>query len=163
MKARSSVTAQSQARPAELLLVEDNYGDVLLTREAFRGGRISNNLAVAGDGEVAMAMLRREAPYTMQPRPDVILLDLNLPRMDGREVLHAIKTDPALQRIPVIILSSSKAEIDILKSYELNANGYIVKPVTFERLQEVVAAIESFWFTVVVLPTSVGAELTHAA
>ena len=159
----SSLTLQPLGRPAELLLVEDNYGDVLLTRQAFLGGRISNNLAVAGDGEVAMAMLKQEGLYALQPRPDVILLDLNLPRMDGREVLRAIKTDPALQRIPVIILSSSKAEIDILKSYELNANGYIVKPVTFERLQEVVAAIESFWFTVVVLPTSLGAELTHAA
>jgi two-component system, chemotaxis family, response regulator Rcp1 len=159
----NSLTIESQGRAAELLLVEDNYGDVLLTREAFLSGRIRNNLAVAGDGEMAMAMLRREGPYALQPRPDVILLDLNLPRMDGREVLKAIKTDPALQRIPVIIMSSSKAEIDILKSYELNANGYIVKPVTFERLQEVVAAIESFWFTVVVLPTSIAEVQTRAA
>lgn len=158
-----SATIESRGKPAELLLVEDNYGDVLLTREAFLSARVSNNLSVAGDGEIAMAMLRREAPYLDQVRPDVILLDLNLPRMDGREVLHAIKTDPELQRIPVIVLTSSKADVDILKSYELNANGYIVKPVTFERLQEVVAAIETFWFTVVVLPAVPAREQILAA
>lgn len=157
------LTIEDCGRPAELLLVEDNYGDVLLTREAFRSGRLKNNLAVAGDGEVAMAMLRREGVHAQQPRPDVILLDLNLPRMDGREVLQAIKSDPNLQRIPVIVLTSSKAEIDILKSYELNANGYIVKPVTFERLREIVASIESFWFTVVVLPATSLVEQTRAA
>jgi len=158
-----NLTVESRGKPAELLLVEDNYGDVLLTRQAFLNARVNNNLTVAGDGEAAMAMLRREPPFANQARPDVILLDLNLPRMDGREVLQAIKTDPNLQRIPVIILTSSKADIDILKSYELNANGYIVKPVTFERLQEVVAAIESFWFTVVVLPTAPAIEQTRAA
>jgi two-component system response regulator len=110
-----------------------------------------------------MTMLRREGVYAQQPRPDVILLDLNLPRMDGREVLQAIKSDPNLQRIPVIVLTSSKADIDILKSYELNANGYIVKPVTFERLQEIVASIESFWFTVVVLPMTPAIEHIRAA
>jgi CheY-like chemotaxis protein len=127
---------------------------VLLTREAFRSGKISNNLAVADDGEVALAMLRREGIYVNQPIPDVILLDLNLPCMDGREVLQAIKNDPELQRIPVIVLTSSKAEIDIFKTYELGANGYIVKPVTFDRLQEIVASIESFWFSVVVLAST---------
>ena len=159
----NDVTLAAMGKPAELLLVEDNYGDVLLTREASQSGRIANNLSVAGDGEVAMAMLRREGVHANQSRPDVILLDLNLPRMDGREVLRAIKTDPDLQRIPVIMLTSSKADIDILKSYELNANGYIVKPVTFERLQEVVSSIETFWFTVVVLPSAPAAEQTCAA
>jgi two-component system, chemotaxis family, response regulator Rcp1 len=96
-------------------------------------------------------MLRREGPYADQVTPDVVLLDLNLPRMDGREVLQAIKNDPKLQRIPVIVMTSSKAEIDIVKTYDLGANGYIVKPVTFERLQEIVASIETFWFSVVVL------------
>jgi two-component system, chemotaxis family, response regulator Rcp1 len=148
------LTVEAQGRPAELLLVEDNYGDVLLTREAFRSAKLSNNLAVAGDGEEALAMLRRKGAYADRPKPDLILLDLNLPRMDGREVLQAIKNDPELQRIPVIIMTSSKAEIDILESYELRANGYIVKPVTFDRLQEIVASIESFWFTVAVLSTS---------
>ena len=147
------LTVGGHGRPAELLLVEDNYGDVLLTRDAFQRARLKNNLTVAGDGEVAMAMLRREGAYALHARPDIILLDLNLPRMDGREVLHAIKTDAELQLIPVIVLTSSKSEIDVLKSYQLNANGYIVKPVSFEGLREVVASIEAFWFTVVVLPT----------
>jgi chemotaxis family two-component system response regulator Rcp1 len=155
------LTVKALGRPAELLLVEDNYGDVLLTREAFRGSKLCNNLAVAGDGEEALSMLRREGPHANQATPDVILLDLNLPRMDGREVLEAIKLDPKLRRIPVIILSSSKAEVDILKTYDLGANGYIVKPVTFERLQEIVASIESFWFTVVVLSTTAATEPTR--
>jgi two-component system, chemotaxis family, response regulator Rcp1 len=152
------LTVEARGRPAELLLIEDNYGDVLLTREAFRSARISNTLAVAGDGEQALAMLRREDPYADQVTPDVILLDLNLPRMDGREVLEAIKNDPKLQRIPVIVLTSSKAEIDIVKTYDLGANGYIVKPVTFERLQEIVASIETFWFSVVVLANATVCE-----
>jgi two-component system, chemotaxis family, response regulator Rcp1 len=159
-----NLTVEAQGRSAELLLIEDNYGDVLLTREAFGSARVRNRLAVAGDGEEALAMLRREGNYADQPTPDVILLDLNLPRMDGREVLEAIKTDPNLQRIPVIVLSSSKAEVDILKTYDLGANGYIVKPVTFERLQEIVSSIETFWFSVVVLPsTTHAAEQTRAA
>ena len=145
-------TIEARGRPAELLLVEDNHGDVLLVREAFQSAKIRNNLSVASDGEQALSMLRRLGVHAEHPAPDLILLDLNLPRMDGREVLRAIKDDPALQRIPVIVLTSSKAEIDILKSYELQASGYIVKPVTFERLKEIVASIESFWFTVVVLP-----------
>ena len=148
------LTVEARGRPAELLLIEDNFGDVHLTREAFRSARVNNNLAVARDGEEAMAMLRRTGGFADQPTPDVILLDLNLPRMDGREVLQAIKGDPDLRRIPVIILSSSKAEVDILKTYDLGANGYIVKPVTFERLQDIVASIETFWFQVVVLSTT---------
>ena len=148
------LTVEARGRPAELLLIEDNFGDVHLTREAFRSARVNNNLAVARDGEEAMAMLRRTGGFADQPTPDVILLDLNLPRMDGREVLQAIKGDPDLRRIPVIILSSSKAEVDILKTYDLGANGYIVKPVTFERLQDIVASIETFWIQVVVLSTT---------
>jgi CheY-like chemotaxis protein len=155
-------TVEAAGRPAELLLVEDNYGDVLLTREAFCSARLSNNLAVASDGEEALAMLRREGGFADQPRPDLILLDLNLPRLDGREVLRAIKNDPELSRIPVIVLTSSNADIDILKSYELQANGYIVKPVTFERLQEVVASLETFWFSVVVLAPVVRRERSDA-
>jgi CheY-like chemotaxis protein len=161
----SALTIEARGRPAELLLVEDNYGDVLLVREAFRSAKIRNNLSVAGDGEEALSMLRQQGAHADAPTPDLILLDLNLPRMDGREVLQAIKNDPRLQRIPVIVLTSSKAEIDILKTYELRANGYIVKPVTFERLQEIVASIETFWFTVVVLPPAptVAAERANAA
>jgi len=153
-------TIQSRGRPAELLLVEDNRGDVLLVREAFQSAKIRNNLSVASDGEQALSMLRRQGPYDTHPSPDLILLDLNLPRMDGREVLQTIKDDPALQLIPVIVMTSSKAEVDILKSYELRANGYIVKPVTFERLKEIVASIETFWFTVVVLPQTAPASAT---
>jgi two-component system, chemotaxis family, response regulator Rcp1 len=149
----SNLTVEQRGRAAELLLVEDNYGDVLLTQEAFRSAKIGNNLTVAVDGEEAMAVLRKEGRFLDQPTPDLIMLDLNLPRMDGREVLKQVKSDPALHTIPVIVLTSSSAEIDILKSYELMANGYIVKPVTFDRLKEVVALIESFWFTVVVLPS----------
>ena len=159
----TGLTVEARGRPAELLLVEDNRGDVLLTREAFRSAKIANNLAVADDGEVALAMLRREGVYVNQPVPDVILLDLNLPRMDGREVLQAIKSDPRTQRIPVIVLTSSKAETDILKTYEIGANGYIVKPVTFDRLQEIVASIESFWFSVVVLAAAPSFSLTRVA
>jgi two-component system, chemotaxis family, response regulator Rcp1 len=152
----SDLTIEGQGRPAELLMVEDNYGDVLLARKAFLTAKIANNLTVAGDGEQALGMLRRLGVHANQVRPDLILLDLNLPRMDGKEVLKEIKADPDLQRIPVIVLTSSSADIDILKSYELNANGYIVKPVNLERLKEVVASLESFWFTVVVLPTAQG-------
>jgi CheY-like chemotaxis protein len=149
------LTLDRLGRPAELLLIEDNYGDVLLTREACQNAKMPSNLSVAGDGEEALSMLRREGRYANHPRPDLILLDLNLPRMDGREVLQTIKCDPALLRIPVIVLTSSAAEIDVLKSYDLKANSYIVKPVNFDRLQEIVMAIESFWLTVVALPTTV--------
>jgi CheY-like chemotaxis protein len=157
-------TIEFLGRAAELLLVEDNYGDVLLVREAFRSAKIRNNLAVARDGEEALRILRREGLHADRPRPDLILLDLNLPRMDGREVLQAIKADPVLQPIPVIVMTSSKAEVDVLKSYQLSANGYIVKPVDFERLQEIVASLEMFWFTVVVLaPPQTAVERANAA
>jgi chemotaxis family two-component system response regulator Rcp1 len=159
----NKLTIEALGRPAQLLLVEDNSGDVTLTRAAFQDAKVANNLSVARDGEQAMSMLRREGPHAGQPTPDLILLDLNLPRMDGREVLQAIRSDPTLSRIPVIVLTSSNADMDILKSYDLKANGYIVKPVDFERLQEIVACIESFWFTVVVLPSAVAAEHADVA
>jgi CheY-like chemotaxis protein len=155
-------TIEHCGRQAELLLVEDNYGDVVLTQEAFSRAKVANHLSVARDGEQALQMLRRQAPYTDQPRPDLVLLDLNLPRLDGQAVLKAVKADPATQTIPVVVMTSSRAEIDILKSYQLNANGYIVKPVDFERLSEVVASIESFWFQVVVLAPAQSLESAHA-
>ncbi len=140
-------------RPVEILLVEDNYGDVLLTKEAFRTAKIANQISVAGDGEEALSMLRQQGKHAGQTAPDVILLDLNLPRVDGREVLEQIKGDATLHKIPVVVLTSSNAHSDIVKSYDLNANSYIVKPVNFASLQKIVASIEDFWFTVVVLPS----------
>ena len=140
--------------PAQVLLVEDNYGDVLLTREACENSQTPIRLSVAGDGEQALAMLRREGAHAACLRPDPALLDLNLPRVDGREVLQEMTGDPKLWRIPVIALTSSKAEIDIYKSYDLKANSYIVKPVIFERMQKVVDSLESFWLDVATLPTA---------
>lgn len=150
-------------RPAEVLLVEDNEGDELLAVEAFRLAKVANNLVVARDGVEAMQLLRLEAQYANHPRPDLILLDLNLPRMDGREVLAAIKADPAIANIPVVIMTSSNAEIDVFQSYELRANSYIVKPVTFERLTQVVSSLENFWFTVVVLAPPSNPDAYNAA
>ena len=118
--------------PIEILLVEDNPGDVRLTRETLKDTKVLNNLSVAQDGEKALSFLRKQGPYSSAPRPDLILLDLNLPRVGGREVLAAIKADPALSTIPVVILTTSKAEEDILKSYELHANCYIAKPVELD-------------------------------
>jgi chemotaxis family two-component system response regulator Rcp1 len=143
---------RGDSRSVEVLLVEDNPGDVRLTREALRDGKVSNHLSVAKDGEEALAFLRREGPFADAPRPDVILLDLNLPRKDGREVLEAIKADPSLRTIPVVILTSSEAERDIARAYELNANCYITKPVDLDQFITVVRSIEDFWFTVVKLP-----------
>jgi chemotaxis family two-component system response regulator Rcp1 len=136
------MTPDELGRPAEILLVEDNYGDVLLTREACESPRLSIHLTVASDGEEALVMLRGERVGFEAFRPDLVLLDLNLPRMDGSELLAIIKAEPFLQRIPVIVLTSSKADIDILKSYDLEANSYVVKPVEFDRLQEVVDSLE---------------------
>ncbi len=136
----------------EILLVEDNPGDVRLTLEAFKEGKILNRLSVVGDGVEAMAFLRREGNYSNVPRPDLILLDLNMPRKDGREVLAEIKKDPELRRIPVIILTTSQAEQDILKSYDLHANCYITKPVDLDQFNTVVKNIQDFWLTVVKLP-----------
>jgi CheY-like chemotaxis protein len=139
-------------KPIEILLVEDNPGDVRLTQEALREGKIGNSLHVVEDGESAMAFVRREGEFADMPRPDLILLDLNLPRMDGREVLAQIKADPDLKRIPVVVLTTSRAEEDVLKAYELNANCYITKPVDFEQFIKVVSAVEEFWLTIVRLP-----------
>jgi CheY-like chemotaxis protein len=136
----------------EVLLVEDNPGDVRLTREALKEGKVRNNLSVAPDGVEALAFLRREGKYADAPRPDVILLDLNLPRKDGREVLEAIKADPALRNIPVVILTTSDAERDIVRAYSLHANCYITKPVDLDQFITVVKSIEDFWFTIVKLP-----------
>ncbi len=140
-------------RPAELMLVEDNYGDILLTQEAFKACKINNRLHVARDGEEALKMLRKEWPYSNQTTPDLILLDLNLPRKDGREVLAEIKSSRELAMIPVVILTGSRAELDVVRSYELNANCYIVKPIDFIQLQDVVNSIQDFWFSVVLLPS----------
>ena len=156
------LTLESRGRPAQLLLIEDNHGDALLTREAFRAAKIANQLSVARDGEEAMSMLGRHGLHADQPRPDLIMHDLTLPRMDGRAVLEAIKGDAGLRSIPVIMLTGSQADIDICKSYELRANGYIVKPINFDRLQEIVTSIESFWLNLAVLPATPAFEQTRA-
>ena len=145
--ARSTV-----GRPVEILLVEDNPGDVRLTREALREGKVRNNLSVAADGVEAIAYLRKEGEYADAVRPDLILLDLNLPRKDGREVLKEIKADPALRHIPVVVLTSSQAEEDIVRAYDLHANCYVTKPVDLEKFMVVVKSIDVFWLTVVTLP-----------
>jgi len=142
----------SAMRPIEILLVEDNPGDVRLTLEALKEGKLSNHLSVAEDGVAALTFLRREGAFAAAPRPDLILLDLNLPKRDGREVLSLIKADPDLRRIPVVVLTTSKAEQDIVKSYDLHANCYIAKPVVLEEFLEVIRSIESFWLTIVTLP-----------
>ena len=141
-------------RPIEILLVEDNPGDARLTREAFAQGTVRNTIHHARDGEQAMAFLRREAPYQSAPRPDLVLLDLNLPRRSGREVLEDIKTDPALREIPVVVLTSSQAQEDILTSYRLHANCFITKPGDLEALIQVAHSIEQFWFKLVQLPSA---------
>jgi CheY-like chemotaxis protein len=141
------------SRPIEVLLVEDNPGDVRLTREALKEGKVHNNLHVAPDGVEALAFLRREGRYADAVRPDLILLDLNLPRKGGREVLEEIKNDRALRHIPVVILTSSQAEQDIARAYDLHANCYISKPVDLDQFITVVRSIEDFWFTVVKLPS----------
>jgi CheY-like chemotaxis protein len=143
-------------KPVEILLVEDNPGDVRLTVEALKEAKVRNNLHVAENGVEAMAFLRQEGEYADAPRPDVILLDLNLPKKDGREVLAEIKEDPDLRRIPVVILTVSQAEEDILKTYDLHANCYITKPVDLDQFLTVVRSIEDFWLTVVRLPPNGG-------
>lgn len=143
---------RESARPIEVLLVEDNPGDVRLTREALKDGKVSNHLSVAPDGVEALRFLRREGPYEGAPRPDVVLLDLNLPKKDGRQVLREMKQDPQLRTIPVVILTSSEAERDIAGAYELQANCYITKPVDLDQFITVVRSIEDFWFSIVKLP-----------
>ena len=136
-----------------ILLVEDNLGDADLAREALENSKLHNTLEVVEDGEKAMAYLRREAPYAEATRPDLILLDLNLPKKDGRQVLAEIKADPSLRRIPVVILTTSKAEEDVLKTYDLHANCYITKPIDLKQFLHVVRSIEDFWLSIVVLPS----------
>jgi CheY-like chemotaxis protein len=143
----------------EVLLVEDNPGDVRLTREAFNEGKLLNHLSVVGDGIEALAFLHREGPYANAPRPDLILLDLNLPRKDGRDVLTEIKIDEDLKRIPVVVLTTSNAEKDIITTYGLHANCYIVKPVDFGEFITVVKSIEDFWFTIITLSRSGDADV----
>ncbi len=140
-------------RPVEILLVEDNEGDIGLVEEVFQEGRINNNLSVAEDGEEAMMFLRNQGQFTEATRPDLILLDLNLPGMDGREVLKEVKEDDDLKKIPIVVLTTSKAEEDILKSYDLHANSYITKPVDFNQFMNVIKSIETFWLEVVKLPS----------
>ena len=138
--------------PIEILLVEDNPADVDLTRELLAEAKVHNTMHVIADGVEALAFLRRQGRHTGAPRPDLILLDLNLPRKNGREVLAEVKQDPDLRRIPVIVMSISKAEQDILMSYELHANCFVTKPVDLDRFVEVVRSIEGFWLAVVKLP-----------
>ena len=138
--------------PVEILLVEDNPGDERLTREALKEGKVYNNLHWVKDGVEAMEFLYRRGKYKDAPRPDIILLDLNLPKKDGREVLQEIKADDALKRIPVVVLTTSKAEEDVLKTYDLHANCYVTKPVDLEKFIVVVRSIDVFWLTVVTLP-----------
>ncbi len=146
------MTGRKGTKPVEILLVEDNLGDVRLTREALKEGKVLNTMYVAGDGLEALDFLRREGKFPDAPFPDIILLDLNMPRMDGRELLAVIKGDPNLRRIPVVILTTSKAEEDIIKTYDLHANCFITKPVDLEQFIEVVKSVEDFWFTIVKLP-----------
>ncbi|MCU7917645.1 MAG: response regulator [Candidatus Thiodiazotropha sp. (ex Epidulcina cf. delphinae)] len=143
---------QHVAHPVEILLVEDNPGDARLAQEGMKEGKILNHLSIVSDGEQAMDFLCQEGEYAEAPRPDLILLDLNLPKKDGREVLAEIKANPRLKRIPVVILTMSKAEEDILRAYDLHANCYISKPIDLEKFIAVVNAIEQFWFTIVQLP-----------
>jgi chemotaxis family two-component system response regulator Rcp1 len=144
-------------RAAEVLLVEDSPGDVRLTREALKEGKVRNNLSVVNDGVEAMEFLRRQGKYADAPRPDIVLLDLNMPRKDGREVLAEMKSDDDLKRIPVVILTTSEAEQDILKTYELHANCYLTKPVDLEQFISIVKSVEDFWLTIVQLPRSLAA------
>jgi len=141
-----------QARPVDILLVEDNPGDVRLIQEALRDGKLLNQLSTVADGQQAMAYVRKQGNFSRASRPDLILLDLNLPRKDGREVLAEIKADPDLRRIPVVVITSSQAEEDILKSYNLHANCYVSKPVDLEKFVAVVKSVEDFWVSIVKLP-----------
>ena len=146
--------SHEEATPVEILLVEDNPGDYRLTQEALREGKVYNNLHWAKDGVEAIEFLKRRGRFKDAPRPDIILLDLNLPKKDGREVLSEIKQDDELRYIPVVILTTSKAEEDVLKSYHLHANCYVTKPVDLEKFITVVQSIDRFWLTVVTLPNA---------
>ena len=146
------MSTESISKAVEILLVEDSPGDIRLTQEALRDAKVLNNLSVVRDGVEAISFLRREGEYASAPCPDLILLDLNMPKKDGREVLAEIKTDPHLRRIPVVMLTTSSAEKDILESYDLHANCYITKPVDLDQFITVVQTIEDFWLTMVKLP-----------
>lgn len=147
------MTDEPGLRQIEILLVEDNSADIRLTTEVLKDAKLRNTIHVARDGIEALEFLRRQGRFSGFPEPDLVLLDLNLPRLNGREVLREIKSDPELKRIPVVILTTSDAEQDILKSYELHANCYITKPVDLEQFSKVVQYIEEFWFTIVKLPS----------
>lgn len=147
------MTPKPAGQPIEVLLVEDDPGDVLLIREAFDFNKVHNNLNVVNDGEQALAYLRREGEYSGSLRPDLVLLDLNLPRKDGREVLAEVKADETLRAIPIVVLTTSEAEEDVLKSYQLHANAYVTKPVDFERFVSIVRQIDDFFVSVVRLPS----------
>jgi CheY-like chemotaxis protein len=147
------MTPKPAGQPIEVLLVEDDPGDVLLIREAFDFNKVHNNLNVVSDGEQALAYLRGTGDYSDRIRPDLVLLDLNLPRKDGREVLAEVKTDPDLRTIPIVVLTTSEAEEDVLKSYQLHANAYVTKPVDFERFVSIVRQIDDFFVSVVRLPS----------
>jgi CheY-like chemotaxis protein len=148
------MNTQERCKPFRILLVEDSPGDVRLIQEAFKEGKLLNSLHVVNDGVEALAFLRRQDKYVQAPRPELILLDLNLPKKDGRELLAEIKADEDLRRIPVVVLTISEAEEDILKSYNLHANCFITKPVEFAKFMGVVKAVEDFWFKIVRLPST---------
>jgi two-component system, chemotaxis family, response regulator Rcp1 len=146
------MTNNKSLQPIEILMADDNKGDVRLTLEALKGAKVKNNVHVVENGIEAMAFLRKEGKYANVPRPDIILLDLNMPKKDGREVLQEIKSDPDLKCIPVVILTVSQAEEDILKTYNLHANCFISKPVDLDQFIKIVKSLEDFWFTIVKLP-----------
>jgi two-component system, chemotaxis family, response regulator Rcp1 len=150
------MTRSSKPEPFEILLVEDNRGDIRLTEEIFQECGVLTHLSVARDGEEAMACLRREGRYAGTPRPDLILLDLNLPKKDGHEVLAELKADPGLRRIPVVVLTTSSADRDIIKSYDLHANCYLIKPAQLDEFIAIVQSIKSFWLQIVQLPNQGG-------
>jgi CheY-like chemotaxis protein len=147
------MTPKAAGTPIEVLLVEDDPGDVLLIQEAFEFNKVHNNLNIVRDGEQALAYLRREGEYAGAARPDLVLLDLNLPRKDGREVLEEVKTDEVLRTIPIVVLTTSEAEEDVLRSYQLHANAYVTKPVDFDRFVSIVRQIDDFFVSVVRLPS----------
>jgi two-component system, chemotaxis family, response regulator Rcp1 len=146
------MSANLSRQPVEILLVEDSPGDVCLTQEGLKSARVRNRLSVVSDGEQAISFLERKQPFEQAPRPHLILLDLNLPKLNGREVLARIRKDPSLKHIPVVILTTSDAESDILASYELQANSYVTKPAGFEQFMHAIKTIESYWLELVKLP-----------
>lgn len=150
-----STSSERKVRPIDILLVEDSSADVRLTREALKEAKVLNALHIAPDGVEALAFLRKQGQYASSPRPDLILLDLNLPKKDGREVLAEVKADDRLKGIPVVVLTTSRAEEDVVRTYNLHANAYITKPVDLKQFLEVIHAIEEFWLAVVTLPSNI--------